>query len=96
MLIVHSGYYREVNGEHWVQHDVEAYVKVDLKGWKAVARTIRPLRSRNCSKTEVREAGWFVFPMGRLVEMYPNWACHKGHDEAVADPRGNPRTVSAT
>lgn len=74
VLIVHSGYYREVNGEHWVQHDVEAYVKVDSKGWKAVARTIRPIIEK-LLEDQVREAGWFVSLMGRLVAMYPNWAC---------------------
>lgn len=74
VLIVHSGYYREVNGEHWVQHDVEAYVKVDSKGWKAVARTVRPLIEK-LLEDQVREAGWFVSLMGRLVGMYPNWAC---------------------
>jgi hypothetical protein len=74
VLIVHSGYYREVNGEHWVKHDVEAYVKVDSKGWKAVARTVRPLLEK-LLEDQVREAGWFVSLMGRLVAMYPNWAC---------------------
>ena len=74
VLIVHSGYYREVNGEHWVQHDVEAYVKVDSKGWKALARTVRPLIEK-LLEDQVREAGWFVSLMGRLVAMYPNWAC---------------------
>jgi hypothetical protein len=74
VLVIHSGYYREVNGEHWVQHDVEAYVKVDSKGWKAVARTVRPLIEK-LLEDQVREAGWFVSLMGRLVAMYPNWAC---------------------
>ena len=74
VLIVHSGFYREVNGEPWVQHDVEAYVKVDSKGWKAVARTVRPVIER-LLEDQVREAGWFVSLMGRLVPMYPNWAC---------------------
>jgi hypothetical protein len=74
VLIVHSGYYREVNGEHWVQHDVEAYVKVDSKGWKLVAKTFRPLLEK-LLEDQVREAGYFVSLMGRLVAMYPNWAC---------------------
>jgi hypothetical protein len=74
VLIVRSGFYREVNGDHWVQHDVEAFVKVDSKGWKAVARTIRPLIEK-LLEDQVREAGWFVSLMGRLVAMYPNWAC---------------------
>jgi hypothetical protein len=74
VLVVHTGYYREVNGEQWVQHDVEAFVKVDSKGWKAVARTIRPLIEK-LLEDQVREAGWFVSLMGRLVAMYPNWAC---------------------
>jgi hypothetical protein len=74
VLIVHSGYYREVNGEQWVQHDVEAYVKVDSKGWKLVAKTFRPLLEKLLEE-QVREAGYFVSLMGRLVAMYPNWAC---------------------
>ena len=73
LLIIHSGFYREVNGEHWVQHDVEAFVKVDSKGWKAVARTVRPIIEK-LLEDQVREAGWFVSLMGRLVEMYPTWA----------------------
>lgn len=74
VLIVHAGFYREVNGEHWIQHDVEAYVKVDSKGWKAVARTLRPVVER-ILEDQVREAGWFVSLMGRLVVTYPDWAC---------------------
>jgi len=74
VLVVRSGYYREVNGEPWVQHDVEAFVKVDSKGWKAVARTIRPVIEK-LLEDQVREAGWFVSLMGRLVTTYPNWAC---------------------
>jgi hypothetical protein len=74
VLVVHSGYYREVNGEPWVQHDVEAFVKIDSKGWKLVAKTFRPLLEK-LLEDQVREAGWFVSLMGRLVAMYPNWAC---------------------
>jgi hypothetical protein len=74
VLIVHTGYYREVNGDPWVQHDVEAFVKVDSRGWKAVARTVRPLIEK-LLEDQVREAGWFVSLMGRLVATYPNWAC---------------------
>jgi len=36
VLIVHTGYYREVNGDPWVQHDVEAFVKIDSRGWKGI------------------------------------------------------------
>jgi hypothetical protein len=74
VLVVHTGFYREVNGEPWVQHDVEAFVKVDSKGWKAVARTVRPVIEK-LLEDQVREAGWFVSLMGRLVALYPNWAC---------------------
>ncbi len=74
LLIVHSGYYREVNGEPWIQHDVEAFVKVDSKGWKGLAKTVRPLLEK-VLEDQVQEAGWFVSLMGRLVETYPNWAC---------------------
>jgi hypothetical protein len=73
VLIVRSGFYKEPNGEHWIQHDVEAFVKIDSKGWKAVATTVRPLIEK-WLEDQVQEAGWFVSLMGRLVEMYPNWA----------------------
>ena len=53
---------------------MEAYVKVDSKGWKALARTIRPIIERLLEE-QVKEAGWFVSLMGRLVAVYPNWAC---------------------
>jgi len=74
LLVVHSGFYREVNGEPWIQHDVEAFVKVDSKGWKALAKTVRPLLEK-VLEDQVQEAGWFVSLMGRMVESYPNWAC---------------------
>jgi len=74
VLVVHSGFYREVNGEPWIQHDVEAFVKVDSKGWKALAKTIRPVLEK-VLEDQVHEAGLFVSLMGRLVENYPNWAC---------------------
>ncbi len=73
VLIVRSGYFREVNGEFWVQHDLEAFVKIDSRGWKAVAVTIRPIIEK-LLEDQVQEAGWFVSLMGRLVETYPNWA----------------------
>ncbi len=85
VLIIHSGFYREVNGEPWVQHDVEAYVKVDSKGWKAIARTVRPLIER-LLEDQVREAGWFVSLMGRLVLMYPNWACQVAMQRTDLNP----------
>ena len=74
VLVVHSGFFREVNGEPWVQHDVEAFVKVDSRGWKIAARTARPVIEK-VLEDQVREAGWFVSLMGRLVAAYPNWAC---------------------
>jgi hypothetical protein len=74
VLIVRSGFYREANGDPWVQHDIEAFVKVDSKGWKALARTVRPLLEK-VLEDQVQEAGWFVSLMGRLVETYPSWAC---------------------
>jgi hypothetical protein len=73
VLVVHTGYYREVNSESYVQHDVEAFVKVDSKGWKTLARTVRPMVERVLDE-QVREAGQFVSLMSRLVVTYPNWA----------------------
>lgn len=73
VLIVRAGYYREVNNEPYVQHDVEAFVKIDSKGWKALARTLRPVVERILDE-QVREAGQFVSLMTRLVVSYPDWA----------------------
>ena len=88
VLVVHSGFYKEVNGEHWVQHDVEAFVKVDSLGWKTVARTVRPVGEK-ILEDQVREAGWFVSLMGRLVAMYPDWASGvvAAHRNVNADTR---------
>lgn len=73
VLIVRSGFFREVNGEFWIQQEVEAYVKIDSRGWKAVAVTIRPLIEK-LLEDQVQEAGWFISLMGRLVETHPDWA----------------------
>jgi hypothetical protein len=73
VLIVRSGYYREVNGEPWIRHDIEAFVKVDSRGWRAVAATARPIIEK-LLEDQIQEAGWFVSLMARMVEMYPNWA----------------------
>jgi hypothetical protein len=73
VLIVNATYYRDGNREPWVQHNVEAFVKVDSKGWKTLARTVRPMIERVLEE-QVREAGYFVSLMTRLVITYPNWA----------------------
>ena len=73
MLILHTGYFREVNNTPYIQHDVEAFVKVDSKGWKTLARTVRPLID-HLLEEQVREAGQFVSLMSRLVVTHPNWA----------------------
>lgn len=56
-----------------VRHDVEAFVKVDSKGWRALARTARPILEKVLEQ-QVQEAGWFVSLMGRLVAQHPVWA----------------------
>jgi hypothetical protein len=84
VLILHTGYYREVNRESYVQHDIEAYVKVDSKGWKTLARTIRPVIERVLDD-QVREAGQFVSLMSRLVVSYPNWATEVAMRQQDAD-----------
>jgi len=84
VLIVHSSYVRDSNKQHWVQHDVEAYVKVDSMGWKTLARTVRPVIER-VLEDQVREAGYFVSLMSRLVITYPNWACQVVSSQAAID-----------
>jgi hypothetical protein len=74
VLIVHSAYVRDSKKEPCVKHDVEVFVKVDSRGWKALARTLRPLVER-ILEDRVREAGHFVSVMSRIVSGYPDWAC---------------------
>ena len=73
VLVVHSNFFREQNGEFWVKHDVEIFVKIDSRGWRTVGATIRPLIEKILGE-QIQEAGWFVSLMARLVEMYPEWA----------------------
>ena len=74
VLIVRTNYFRENSkGELWIKHELEAFVKVDTRGWKAVAVTVRPLIEK-LLEDQIQEAGWFVSLMGRLVEVYPDWA----------------------
>jgi hypothetical protein len=90
VLIVHTGYYREVNNEPYIQHDVEVFVKVDSKGWKTLARTLRPV-IEHLLEEQVREAGQFVSLMSRLVVMYPNWATSVGLSQAEVDVEARAR-----
>jgi hypothetical protein len=96
VLIVHSGFYREVNNEAYVQHDVDAYVKVDSKGWKTLARTLRPVVER-VLEDQVREAGQFVSLMSRLVVTHPDWATQVALNQAEldADTRSRFRDIVA-
>lgn len=73
VLIVRSEFLRESGGETWVKHDIEAYVKIDSRGWRAVAATVKPIIEKVLDE-QLQEAGWFVSLMSRLVEMYPSWA----------------------
>src|SRR5205823_3196090 len=61
--------------------DIEAFVKIDSKVWKTVAKTVRPLIEK-LLEDQVQEAGWFVSLMGRLVEGYPNWAAQVAQRQA--------------
>jgi len=81
VLIVHTAYYREVNSETYINHDVEAFVKVDSRGWKTLARTFRPVIER-LLEDQVREAGQFVSLMSRLVVTHPNWAVQIAANQA--------------
>jgi hypothetical protein len=85
VLIARSAYFRESNGDPVVRHDVEAFVKVDSKGWKTLAKTVRPILEK-VLEDQVQEAGLFVSLMGRLVETYPNWACQVAMTKAQASP----------
>lgn len=75
ILIVRTEFYAPPAAEESpvVRHDVEAFVKVDSKGWRALARTVRPVLEKVLEQ-QVQEAGWFVSLMGRLVAQHPVWA----------------------
>jgi hypothetical protein len=73
VLVVNTSYFRDNSKESFVQHNVDAYVKVDSRGWKTVARTMRPVVERILEE-QVNEAGNFISLMSRLVQTYPNWA----------------------
>jgi hypothetical protein len=85
VLVVHSDYIQKTPTDHWVRHDVELFVKIDSKGWRAVAKTARPLIEK-LLEDQVQEAGWFISLMGRLVELYPNWACQVAQQGADIRP----------
>ena len=85
LLVVRSNYVVDGSKEPWVQHDVEAFVKIDSKGWKALARTVRPVVDKVLEE-QVREAGHFVSLMSRLIVTYPNWACQTIGNQAAIDP----------
>src|SRR5262249_32940700 len=85
VIVVRSGFYKEVNGDPWIQHDVQAFVKIDSRGWKAVAATVRPMLERLLEE-QVQEAGWFVSLMGRMVEMYPTWAISVALNQSEIHP----------
>jgi hypothetical protein len=85
VLVVRSNYAVDSSKEPWVQHDVEAFVKVDSKGWKTLARTVRPAVEKILEE-QVREAGHFVSLMSRLVVTYPNWACQTVAKQPAIDP----------
>jgi hypothetical protein len=87
VLVVNTAYLQDNNKESFIQHNVDAYVKVDSRGWKTVARTMRPLVERILEE-QVKEAGFFISLMTRLVQTYPNWASdvvsrHQGIDTAT-------------
>ncbi len=85
VLLVHANFERASNGEPVVRHDVEAFVKVDSRGWKTLARTVRPVIER-VLEDQVREAGYFVSLMSKLVVTYPKWAIDVVESHHEIDP----------
>jgi hypothetical protein len=68
VLVVNTSYYRDNNKESFIRHHVDAYVKVDSRGWKTVARTMRPVVERILEE-QVKEAGYFISLMSRLAQL---------------------------
>ena len=84
ILVVNTSYYQDSNRAPWVQHNIDAFVKIDSKGWKTVARPLRPVVERILEE-QVKEAGYFVSLMSRLVTSYPNWANHVVNSHPAID-----------
>ncbi len=84
ILVVNTSYYQNNNREPWVQHNVEAFVKIDSRGWKTLGRTLRPVIER-ILEDQVKEAGYFISLMSRLVLSYPNWASQVVNSQASID-----------
>jgi hypothetical protein len=98
VVVVRSGYFREVGGDPWVQHEIEMFVKIDSRGWKAVATTLRPVIEKVLDD-QVQEAGMFVSLMARLVEAYPDWAADVARNAEAVSPEsreGFPDLVAQT
>ena len=85
ILIVNTSYYQGGNREPWIQHTVEAFVKIDSKGWKTLGRTLRPVIERILEE-QVKEAGYFISLMSRLVMTYPNWAGRVVNSQPAIEP----------
>ncbi len=83
-MIVNTAYYLDSRREPWVQHNVEAFVKIDSKGWKTLGRTLRPVIERILEE-QVKEAGRFISLMSGLVLTYPNWASHVVNSHQALD-----------
>ena len=73
VLILRTEYLRDAAQRDHVRHDVEVFVKIDSRGWKAIARIARPI-IEGLLNDQVQEAGWFVSVLGRLIERHPDWA----------------------
>ena len=73
ILVLNTTYYQDSHRDPWIQHNVEAFVKIDSKGWKTLGRTLRPVIERILEE-QVKEAGYFISLMSHLVMTYPNWA----------------------
>ncbi|ADV64069.1 hypothetical protein Isop_3512 [Isosphaera pallida ATCC 43644] len=73
VLILRTEYLRDAAQRDHIRHDVEVFVKIDSRGWKAIARVARPI-IEGLLNDQVQEAGWFISVLGRLIERHPDWA----------------------
>jgi hypothetical protein len=85
VLVVNTSYFRDSHNESSIQHSVDAYVKIDSKGWRTVGRTMRPVVERVLEE-QVKEAGFFISLMSRLVQAFPNWASSVVSSHPGVDP----------
>lgn len=97
LLVLRTGYYREVNHQAYVEHKLETYIRVETAGWRALARTLNTVADR-LLEDRMQEALLFISLMCQYVQNDPSWAAAtvlNAREVAGADQRRFVRVLQA-